>query len=476
MRLLRATLIPLFLTLLSGCAVTPPPVVTPPPPAVQRYVRTTIWAGGAALASGSVALLSDDGRTVTCHFDGPRVTCPLDMETPAPYGAHLSVAAEGYRPVTVNFALTGEPNQDIPDVVIEAVPTLVRIRLQGRRGMADAAGRLVSWRSTTGFQIVEQMAHGREADAVRFLQSTKRANASRVLLMAVNLFNLSPSDGLSALPATLRMAEQQGRWLGVTVLADTKFYPDLDYRAMAVQAAAICQASPACPAMEIGNELWSLHSTQASALGSLSYLLSIRDAMKAVAPDVAISLGSTHADQDESDRMRDGDFLTIHGARDDGDEGWRWVRHSNEQRALADAVNRWAINDEPRRDDLDCGRQIGMAMLARMFNLGDTFHSKNGLFALPLEGAEAAAFNCRARGWEAIPDDWWGDYRNAGFAGSPVKSFSGAVRIYSSVNGGRGLTLVLGATPALRIDWADEWPNRQQLISESGALLFQVSR
>lgn len=463
--------------LFAGCAVAPPPVVMPDPVPVpvSRYVRTTVWAGGAALTDGAVALLSDDGRAVTCHFDGPRVTCPLDPATPAPYGAHLSVAVDGYRPTTVHFALTGEPNQDVADIALAAVPKLARVKLQGRRGLVDAAGAPVPWKAVTGFQLIEQVAHGRETDAARFLQSTAPANAARVLLMAVNLFNLSPAEGLAALPATLRLAEQSGRWLEVTVLADTKSYPDVDYRAVAVQAAAICQASPACGLLEIGNELWPLHETQAPALGSLTYLLGIRDAMRAVAPDVAVSLGSTHADQDESDRMRDGDFLTIHGARTDGDGGWRWVRHANEQRALADAVDRWAVNDEPRRDDLDCGRQIGVALLARLFSLGDTFHSKNGLFAMPLEGAEATALACRAKGWAAVPDDWWGQYYNAGFAGSPVKSFAGAVRVYASVNGGRALVLVLGASGATRIDWADGW-NRTLALDEGGAQLWRLER
>jgi len=173
--------------------------------------------------------------------------------------------------------------------------------------------------------------------------------------------------------------------------------------------------------------------------------------------------------------MQDGDYLTIHGARDDGDGGWRFVRHTNEQRALADRVGKYAVNDEPRRDDLNCGRQLGMAMLTRLFSLGDTFHSAAGLQAQPFAGGEADAFACRARGWAAVPDDWWGSYANAGFINSPVKSFDGAVRVYSSVNGERAYVLVLGATPSLRIDWNDGW-SRELIINESGAQLYAVKR
>ncbi len=466
--------------LFAGCAVAPPPVVEPPPvpTPVARVVRTTLWADGRAVTAGTVALLSDDGRTVPCAFDGPRVACVLDPATPAPYGAHLSVAVDGYRATTIHFALTGEANQDVADIGLEALPRLSRLRLAGRHGLVDPQGQPVPWQSVTGFQVVELVAHGREGEAARFLASLGPANSARVLLMAANLFNLSPAEGLAALPATLRLAEQTGRYLELVVLADTGSYPDVDYRAVAVQAAAVCQASPACALLEIGNELWPLHGTQAKALGELGYLLALRDAMRAAAPDVPISLGSTHADQDESDRMRDGDYLTIHGARDDGDEGWRWVRHTNEQRALADRVDRWAINDEPRRDDLDCGRQVGIALLARLFSLGDTFHARAGLFAQPFEGAEAAAFACRARGWAAVPTAWRGRYLNAGFVGSPVRGFSGAVRVYSSVSltdGDQAYTLVLGATPALRIEWADGW-SRERVLEAGGAQLWRVWR
>jgi len=439
--------------LLAGCAVQPPPVVTPPvvqidPNAVRDC--SALWKDELGREIDPVA--SDDCASFLSRglrtLEDYRATIRSGDEYAA-YRARLEA---------------------------EKVPALSRLRLADRFGLVNASGARVPWTAVTGFRLVEQVAHGRAGEASAFLGSLGPARGVRVLLMARWLFQLSPDEGLAALGATLDLAQKHGRYLEVTIFADTKSFnlADADYRRIADAVGAICAAHVACGPVEIANEVWSLHETQADALGDLAFLRSLRETVRRHG-DIPVSLGSTHADQDESDRMRDGDYLTIHGARSDGDDGWRWVRHANEQRALADAVSRWAVNDEPMRADLNCGRQVGMALLARLFSIGDTFHSAAGLQAQPFTGGEADAFRCRALGWAAVPDDWWGRYYNAGFVGSPVKSFDGAVRVYSSVNGGRAYTLVLGATPATRIDWNDGW-NRELVINDSGAQLYRVSR
>lgn len=205
----------------------------------------------------------------------------------------------------------------------------------------------------------------------------------------------------------------------------------------------------------------------------VAYLKRLRSLIPA---SVAVSLGSTHNGEDESDLFKDGDLLTIHGSRDDGDNGWRWVRHTNEQRALGDRLNKHPVNDEPKRNDLAPDRHLGIAILCRMFRISDTAHFGFGLQCLAPTGAELVAFQARARGWAAIPDDWWGEYKNAGFVNSPVKSFDGAVRIYSSVNGNQAYSLVLGAESGLRIHWSDEWPLRDLVLVDDGCRLYKVSR
>ncbi len=436
-------------SILSGCAVRPAPVVTPDVVRIDPNAVTVcaaLWRDelgrdiDTAASEDCASFLSRGLRTLEDY----RVTIRSGEEYAA-YRARLEA---------------------------ERRPKLERLHLAGRRGLVNDSGAMVPWTAVTGFRLVEQVAHGRVGEAAAFLDGIGQARGVRVLLMARWLFQLSPEEGLAALGQTLDLAAQHGRYLEVTIFADTRSFPGLDYRAYAAQVGTICAEHVACALLEIGNELWPVHETQDDALGELALLRSIR---ANISPAIPVSLGSTHADEDESDRMRDGDYLTIHGSRGDGEGGWRWVRHSNEQRALADAVSRWAVNDEPMRADLDCGRQVGIGLLARIFNIGDTFHYAGGLRGQPPTGAEADAFRCRSLGWAAVPDDWWGQYMNAGFVGSPVKSFDGAVRVYSSVNGGRAYTLVLGATPSMRIDWNSEW-NPRLVLTEGGAQLWQVSR
>ncbi len=471
------TAIALTAALSSGCAVAPPPVVTPDtqPPAIEtvRVAVTVLDQQRAAVPGLSCELALDDGSRFPCDYNGVQAAFQLPRDRMA-WGGQLRLIAEGFAAHSARVVTA----PDLPEVLLApAVPPISRLRLSGRYGLVNEAGAKVPWTALTGFRSAEQVAHGRLGEANAYLDSLGPARGARVLLMAANLFQLSPQEGLAALPATLDLFKSKGRYASLTVFADTKSFPGIDYRAVASRVGAICaEHRTAISFIEVANEVWPLHSTQADPLGDLGFLEELRGIIRAGCPDVPVSLGSTHADQDESDRMRGGDLLTVHGDRSDDGTLWRWVRHANEQRALSDATNRWDVNDEPRRDDLDCGRQIGMGLLARMFSLGDTFHYAGGLQSQPPAGAELAAFQCRARGWAAIPDDWWGDYKNAGFVGSPVKSFDGAVRVYSSVNGGQAYTLVLGATGGLRIDWAPDWPSRQRVLSEGGAELWMVSR
>lgn len=440
--------------ILAGCAVAPPPVVTPPvvqidPQAVK--VCGDLWRDELGREIDPIA--SDDCASFLSR----------GLRTLEDYRATIR-AGEEYAAYRARLDA-------------EKVPALSRLRLAGRHGLVNASSAMVPWTAVTGFRLVEQVAHGRQGEASAFLNSLGPARGVRVLLMARWLFQLSPDEGLAALSATLDLAQRHGRYLEVTIFADTKSLPlaDADYRRIADHVGAVCASHVACGLVEIANEVWSLHETQADALGDLAFLRSLRETVRRHG-DIPVSLGSTHAGEDESDRMQDGDYLTIHGDRSESDGPWRPIRHTNEQRAMADRLGKWVVNDEPARSNLSCDWHLGMALLTRLFSLGDTFHSAAGLQAQPFTGGEAQAFACRARGWQAVPDDWQGRYYNAGFAGSPVKSFDGAVRAYSSVNGGRAYTLVLGATPSLRIDWAPDWPNRELIINERGAQLYAVSR
>ena len=112
-----------------------------------------------------------------------------------------------------------------------------------------------------------------------------------------------------------------------------------------------------------------------------------------------------------------------------------------------------------------------------MMGIGDTFHSAAGLHANLPEGPELAALKARRRGWDMIPADFFGAYKNTGFTGSPVEEFDGAVRVYSSIAGGDGYTLGLGVTAAdgPRCRWSGGWPTRTVVCSEGGVRVWRVS-
>jgi len=224
--------------------------------------------------------------------------------------------------------------------------------------------------------------------------------------------------------------------------------------------------------LEIANE--PIHDTQRAEVGDANYLSTLR---ALVPPSLPVALGAAHGGDDESRAFIGGDYITVHGARDDGDNGWRFVRHTNEQRVLSEETNKPVVNDEPRRDDLSPDKHIALAVLCRIMGIGDTFHSAAGLHANLPEGPELAALKARRRGWDMIPADFFGAYKNTGFTGSPVEEFDGAVRVYSSIAGGDGYTLGLGVTAAdgPRCRWSGGWPTRTVVCSEGGVRVWRVS-
>lgn len=350
------------------------------------------------------------------------------------------------------------------------VATVQGITTRNRK-LYRADGSIFVWKGITSFRLAEMLAMGHEVEVIEYMNWAQGQGVTvlRVLLMAKNLFVLSPEVGLTVLDRLLDLAQTWGLYVEVVILADTASYPDLNIDKHVRLAGAIC-ANHSNVFIELGNELAPVHQTQNGKLGDIPYLETLR---RSIPSNVLVSLGSTHGGNDESQEMKGGDYLTIHGDRSDGDNGWRWVRHSNEQRVVAEATNRFAVNDECKRDDLSADKQLGIAILCRMFGLGDTFHYGGGLQSTIAVGAELEALQARRRGWAAIPDQWEGRYMNAGFAGSPVRGFSKAVRVYSSISGGHGYTLVLGAEGEPNIEW--NWARRNLLISNGGMRLYEVN-
>jgi hypothetical protein len=293
----------------------------------------------------------------------------------------------------------------------------------------------------------------------------------RTLAMAKHLFDLAPDRGRAALPQLLDRAAAHGLRVEVVALADTKSY-EFDLERHVQEIGDVCAAHPAC-VIELGNELVPLHPTQDSRLADPSYVARLRTLVPA---SVLVALGSGHGGT-ITGKFAGGDFVTVHEDRSDADEGWRWVFVRNETRQLSEQLRKPVVGDEPRRDDTRLDRQFVVGVLARMFDVGDTFHYQGGLTARIPQGDELGAFEARRRGWESIPDGFRGSYRLPGAPESPVvdANHSTSPGVFAVADDRTGYTIVIGGfQPALK--WSDRWPTRQLVAQVGQAALWRVSR
>ena len=475
------TRLALLLTLTAGCATSTPPPITPDPPRILHANVSVRTPAGAFLESaiGTLTVDAVEGPGAVVEARGGRQSYAL-LEGPAArpgWGATLVLGAPGYSTTTLRV-LVPDGDGELPETVLSPLPPPVgRLRVEGRWWTED--GRPWVWHGLTAFALIEMVAHGRAAEAEALLAwaaSTKRITIVRALAMAGAmcgdrpcLFRLTPEEGRAALATTLAMAERYGLHIEVVALADTRTYPGMDYEAHVGFVGRTCAVMPSC-IIEIANE--PAHPTQDPAL-TPARLLSLR---RLIPPTVMVALGAAHGPDDESRDYIGGDYVTVHGDRADGDGGWRYIRHMNEQRAMADVIGKPVINDEPLRDDPDLAKQRAGAWLTMMMQLGDTFHYAEGLRGQVPTGAALEQFQARAAGWADVPVTWRGGYSNTGFAGGPVKDFEGAVRVYSSLTESMGLTLVLGRRQDARIGWSSSWPVRDVLVDLGSAQLWLVAR
>ena len=259
------------------------------------------------------------------------------------------------------------------------------------------------WRGITAFRLLEQIAYGREPEAIAYLDWARAGKVTivRVLAMAKHLFQLSPADGLKVLPRLLTLAAERGLFVEIVALADTAD-TSLDLTEHVKTVGAIAAAHPNA-IVEIANEPW--HPTQDPRLHDPAFVKVLADVVPAQVP---VALGSIEGAEGYA---AGGRYATWHSPRSNAGEGWG---HVLELAGGAGLVTRWqkpVISDEPvgaadtlvpgRRDN-EPARFAAAAALTRIAGLEATFHYEGGLQARIPAGKELECFEAWSRGLDAV--------------------------------------------------------------------------
>ena len=259
--------------------------------------------------------------------------------------------------------------------------------------------------------------------------------------------NQTPESALACLPGFLEAARSRGLRVEVSALTGTE--SGYDARQYIADAAAICQPYENA-VLEMANEPW--HPSQKDL--TPDFLESCQDC---VPGELISALGA--AESDESSEYAGGPYITAHLDRSRPE--WDMVRRVRELEALSVANGKFVMNNEP----IKAGSQnanpaifFTMAVLNRGFEVGGVFHSDDGLAGrVPAPGGEQQTLaEAYIRGSRVITTLQRMTYKNAGWHDSPVKEFTGAVRVYSFM-ADQSVAVALGIEGPLSITMQNGW-------------------
>jgi hypothetical protein len=274
-----------------------------------------------------------------------------------------------------NFPPSGEALRRTAAALPEAgqVGARTHLRISGTRFL-NHDGSVFQWRGISAFRLLEFVAHGREAEAEAYLRwaASKTLTVVRVFAMADGIFQLSPEEGLKALPRLLEIARRHGLYVEVVAFTGTSVIK-VDRAAFVKSIATICARHPNA-LLELANEPG--HPTQAAEMHEPAHLQSL---LPLVPKEVPVALGSV----EYHDGFAAGRYVTWHSPR-----GSDWVRQVEEGVALLRKFKKPVINDEPigaadavvpgRRDN-DPARFRAAARAMRRAGIGATFHYDGGI-------------------------------------------------------------------------------------------------
>jgi len=378
----------------------------------------------------------------------------------------------------------GPPSGGAPDPPaadqIPSHPSMVRLalpRVHVRHGaflLPD--GTPFQWRGVTAFALAEQVAHGREAEARRFLAWAHETGFTtvRVLAMASGLFRLEPEAGVRALPRVLELAAADSLAVEIVALADTASYPGLDLDAH-VAAVGHAVAPFAHAVVELANEPY--HPSQRRGLDDAGRLEGLRARVPA---GIAVAFGAHQSD--ESAAYGAGDFLTVHLSR--APRTWQQVARVADLSRLARRTGTPVVNDEPigAGERLEPGRRwaapdpfFALGAMNRLFELGGTFHCDDCLWSRVPGPHQRAAARAFVAGLRVVPDGlrldpWAGTGPVAAFETSRVSS------VHAAGSGPRSWVVGLGVSGEPGISWRRDWREVRVVARRTGVWVWEVER
>ena len=240
------------------------------------------------------------------------------------------------------------------------------------------------WNGVTAFALLEQIAHGRRADADAYLRWARATgfNLVRVLAMAEVLFKLTPEEGRRFMPTLFSMADERGLYVEIVALADTARY-GMGPAALSEQVSAVGELAARHPnaVVQIANEHY--HPTQSRELHDPGAFR----ALARLVPSTVLYTASAAAEDTATEPQ--GAFITRHLSRSGSPA--RMIERVQSLGDLARATGRPVVNGEPigagERDEpgrrladpaffRDLAKRTSAAGLA-----GGTFHCEDGLYA-----------------------------------------------------------------------------------------------
>ena len=337
------------------------------------------------------------------------------------------------------------------------------------------------WRGASSFRLLHMMANGEEAAAVGQMQKLSGLgyNLVRVLATAKHLFDLPRDKGLLHLERLFYVALEQGLYVEIVALADTEDWnkSQLEDQLSQVYLRANSHHNVL---VEGANEMGPIHETQSDEVvdvcrgfggtGAALYCPgsvhggSFCDEQDALTEE-QWEWGQEHDEWPYWDEVftYSRSYGTSHLKRDgsDADRG----RRVRELESSSNQANCLFVDDEPLGADetTQPGRRSAepgvfylQGVLSRIFEVGSTFHSQAGLTSTPFGPVQQGCAEAFINGSRIVADGVQLTFKNSGWHDSPVKEFSGAVRVYSGV-GADNIACVIAPEPGFTIETQNGW-------------------